>query len=172
MDELSVTTCELPQRPRDIYTDSSFEFAKYRLARACVHSLISAQTRSTDRTHRRRSREVVHKLVSDSTTFTYDTILALDHKYRDVLHECSVASMKRDISTRANPSRTWKEAIAEEGLHSRLVRLHRPFMAKHAYSRTSCLESAEKLVRSHAIITATTRNVSPVHLSLPVRVRS
>ena len=69
--------------------------------------------------------------------------------------------MKRDISTRTNPSRMWKEAIAEEGLHSRLVRLHRPFMAKHAYSRSSCLESAEKLIRSHVVITAATKNVRP-----------
>ncbi|GAA5942915.1 hypothetical protein JCM3775_001226 [Rhodotorula graminis] len=139
MDELSITTCDLPKRGRDIYTDSSFEFAKYRLARA--------------------SREVVNKLVSDSTTFTYDTVVALDRKYRDVLQDCSVARMKRDISTRSSPSRTWKEAIAEEGLHSRLVRLHRPFMAKHAYSRSSCLESAEKLIRSHVVITAATKNV-------------
>ncbi|GAA5846110.1 hypothetical protein JCM9279_004791 [Rhodotorula babjevae] len=139
MDELSITTCDLPNRPRDIYTDSSFEYAKYRLARA--------------------SREVVNKLVSDSTTFTYDTVVALDRKYRDVLQDCTVAHMKRDISTRASPSRTWKEAIAEEGLHSRLVRLHRPFMAKHAYSRSSCLESAEKLIRSHIVITASTKSV-------------
>ena len=36
MNELSITSCDLPKRARDIYTDSSFEFAKYRLARACV----------------------------------------------------------------------------------------------------------------------------------------
>ncbi|GAA6050145.1 hypothetical protein JCM3770_000423 [Rhodotorula araucariae] len=139
LDELSITSCELPQRPREVYTDSSFEYAKYRLARA--------------------SREVVDRLVSDSSTFTYDTITALDRKYREVLKECSVALATHDISTRPSPSKLWKEAIAEEGLHSRLIRLHRPFMAKHAYSHSSCMESAERLIRSHVIITAATKNV-------------
>ncbi|BGP39933.1 hypothetical protein JCM10449v2_003891 [Rhodotorula kratochvilovae] len=139
LDELSITSCELPQRPREVYTDSSFEYAKYRLARA--------------------SREVVDRLVSDSSTFTYDTITALDRKYRDVLKECSVALATHDISTRPNPSKRWKEAIAEEGLHSRLIRLHRPFMAKHAYSHQSCMESAERLIRSHVVVTEATKNV-------------
>ncbi|GAA5875564.1 hypothetical protein JCM1840_003262 [Sporobolomyces johnsonii] len=135
-DQLSPTDWRVEPHPRNVFTDSSFEWAKHRIAQA--------------------SREVFDKLVLDSSTFSYDTILELDRKYRTVLADIEMALPLDGATT---PQRQWKLYVCLEGIHSRIVRLHRPFMMKAKYSRTCCLESAEMVVRNHLKIIKWTNNI-------------
>lgn len=105
------------------------------------------------------SREVFEKLVCSSATFSYDTVLELDRNYRSVLQECAEALSTVEPARMKRGDIFWVRSICDEGLHSRLVRLHRPFMAKHDYSRKCCLESAEKAIRAHSHISKVTKNV-------------
>ncbi|GAA5937252.1 hypothetical protein JCM1841_007021 [Sporobolomyces salmonicolor] len=135
-DQLSPTDWRVEPLPRNVFTDSSFEWAKHRIAQA--------------------SREVFDKLVLDSSTFSYDTILELDRKFRAVLADVEMALPFDGANT---PARQWKLYVCLEGIHSRIVRLHRPFMMKTKYSRECCLESAEMVVKNHLKIIKWTNNI-------------
>ncbi|BGO93972.1 hypothetical protein NBRC10512_005221 [Rhodotorula toruloides] len=137
-EDLSITDWRIDPKPRHVYTDSSFEYAKYRICQA--------------------SRAVFEKLVCSPSTFSYDTVLELDRNYRSVLQECAEALSTVDPARMMRGDVYWVRSICDEGLHSRLVRLHRPFMAKHDYSRKCCLESAEKAIRAHSHISKVTKN--------------
>ncbi|GAA5951850.1 hypothetical protein JCM21900_004165 [Sporobolomyces salmonicolor] len=135
-DQLSPTDWRVEPLPRNVFTDSSFEWAKHRIAQA--------------------SREVFDKLVLDSSTFSYDTILELDRKFRAVLADVELALPFDGADT---PARQWKLYVCLEGIHSRIVRLHRPFMMKTKYSRECCLESAGMVVKNHLKIIRWTNNI-------------
>ncbi|GAA6002401.1 hypothetical protein JCM10207_001101 [Rhodosporidiobolus poonsookiae] len=137
IDQLSTTDWRIDPHPRNVFTDSSFEYAKYCLCRA--------------------SREVLQKLAQSSSSFTYDTVLELDAKYRTTLDELESA-LPSEGQAAQEPVQRWKRLICLEGAHSRLVRLHRPFMAKHEHSRRCCLESAEKVIRMDLDIIRSTNN--------------
>ncbi|GAA5916676.1 hypothetical protein JCM6882_002263 [Rhodosporidiobolus microsporus] len=135
--QLSITDCKIEPHPQTVLTDSSFEYAKYTL---CMSA-----------------RETQDRLKESAETFSYDTVLELDAKYHKVVDELNLAVPSEGQSA-DEPTQRWKRLICQEGTHSRIVRLHRPFMAKHDYSRKACLESAEKVIRADLDVIATTNN--------------
>ncbi|GAA5978176.1 hypothetical protein JCM11641_001125 [Rhodosporidiobolus odoratus] len=136
-DQLSITDWRIEPHPRNVLTDSSFEYAKICICRA--------------------SRGALQKLVASTSSFSYDTVLELDEQYRKVLAEVERA-MPSPGHQLEEASHRWKCNACLEGIYSRLLRLHRPFMAKNEYSRKCCLESAEKVIRSDLAIISVTNN--------------
>ncbi|GAA6024311.1 hypothetical protein JCM11491_005982 [Sporobolomyces phaffii] len=136
LSELSSTDWRISPQPRNVYTDGSFEWAKWRVAQA--------------------SREAFSRLVLQPSTFTYETVVELDAKFRQVIEEVSVALPAEGATTR---SQQWKRLVCLEGVHSRLVRLHRPFLLKKDYSRKCCMESAEIVIKSQLQIQKWTNSI-------------
>lgn len=107
------------------------------------------------------SREAFSRLIVHPSRFSYETITELDAKFRQVLKEVSAALPAEGATTRPQQ---WKRLVCLEGVHSRLVRLHRPFLLKKEASRKSCLESAEIVIKSQLQVQRWTNNV---RLGLP-----
>lgn len=107
-----------------------------------------------------RYRLAFDKLLSGSADLSYSTILELDRTYRSVLRESTQALQDsepgRDGKVTVNQ---WKRLICEDGLHSRLIRLHRPFMTQYDTSRKACIESATRLLYIHSRIAPMSRMV-------------
>ncbi|GAA5946026.1 hypothetical protein JCM10213_005455 [Rhodosporidiobolus nylandii] len=137
LDQLSTTEWRIEPHPRTVLTDSSFEYAKWCMCRT--------------------SREVFTKLIASTSSFSYETVLELDDKYRKALTEIESALPSTGQSA-DEPSQRWKRLICQEAVHSRIVRLHRPFMLKNEYSRKCCLESAELVIRADLAVMASTNN--------------
>ncbi|GAA5968667.1 hypothetical protein JCM3765_004155 [Sporobolomyces pararoseus] len=136
LSELSATEWRLQPQPRNVYTDGSFEWAKRRVAQV--------------------SREAYARLVLQPATFTYEIVLELDTKFRRALEEISAALPAEGATTRPQQ---WKRLVCLEGVHSRLVRMHRPFLLKKDYSRKCCLESAEIVIKSQLQIQKWTNSI-------------
>lgn len=113
------------------------------------------------------------KLLSPAAELSYATIIELDRLYRSALSECLQALQAgiADASGGEVTTAQWKRAVCEDGLHSRLVRLHRPFMTQYEGSRKACLESANQILQIHSRIARMSRNVSPDCLLLPLALR-
>jgi hypothetical protein len=99
--------------------------------------------------------------LSGNTELSYTTILELDRMYRLILDECiqSLQTPANDTNTSEVTNRQRKRWMCEDGLHSRLVRLHRPFMTQYETSRKACVESATLLLQIHRRIAIVSRNV-------------
>ncbi|KAG0658849.1 hypothetical protein C6P46_005595 [Rhodotorula mucilaginosa] len=139
--QMSITDWRIQPKPRSEYTDMSFEYAKHRSSEAY--------------------RLAFDKLLSGNTELSYTTILELDRMYRLILDECiqSLQTPANDTNTSEVTNRQRKRWMCEDGLHSRLVRLHRPFMTQYETSRKACVESATLLLQIHRRIAIVSRNV-------------
>ncbi|GAA5824213.1 hypothetical protein JCM11251_001570 [Rhodosporidiobolus azoricus] len=137
LNQLSITDWKVEPHPHSTLTDSSFESAKFAL---CMSA-----------------RETQDRLRESAETFSYDTVMELDAKYRKVVDELDLAVPSAGQSA-DEPTQRWKRMVCQEGTHSRIVRLHRPFMAKHDYSRRVCVDSAEKVIRADLNVIASTNN--------------
>ncbi|KAM0750481.1 hypothetical protein T439DRAFT_326448 [Meredithblackwellia eburnea MCA 4105] len=144
---LSSTDWRITPLPRSVATDTSFEYVKYMIAM--------------------QSRKVFDSLVTDNSNFSYETVLELDKGYRQIL-EClpdtwKVEHAKKEATT---PKLRWKRHVVQESIHSRIVRLHRPFLtrgysphSRFAYSTRECVESAKVVIASQSNIPDVTNNI-------------
>ncbi|GAA5928833.1 uncharacterized protein JCM15063_003979 [Sporobolomyces koalae] len=135
-EDLSSTEWKVKPRPRSVYTHASFEWARWKVAQV--------------------AREAFARLVLQPSRFTYDVVIELDGKFRQALEDLLMALPIEEAKTRPQQ---WKRLVCLEGVHSRLVRMHRPFLLKKEYSRRKCLESAEIVVRHHLQIQKWTSNI-------------
>ncbi|KAK4705474.1 hypothetical protein P7C70_g726, partial [Phenoliferia sp. Uapishka_3] len=98
-----------------------------------------------------QSRHVFDKLVSESRNFSYEIVLELDRGYRQILDSLPDDwKLERTEIEKRSPQLRWKRHICQEGLHSRIVRLHRPFMtrgytesSRFSFSTQQCVASAK-----------------------------
>ncbi|GAA5981756.1 hypothetical protein JCM10908_004595 [Rhodotorula pacifica] len=139
--QMSITDWRISPKPRSVYTDMSFEYAKHRSCEAY--------------------RLAFDKLLSTTTELDYSTILELDRMYRAILQECLQALQSPPSDAHATGVTTIqrKRWMCEDGLHSRLIRLHRPFMTQYETSRKACIESATQLLKIHKRIAPVSRAV-------------
>lgn len=102
-----------------------------------------------------RSKKVFDTLVgvSESSTFSYDRLLELDSSYKRLLDELPPPWKGGGPDQRSAPHFVWKRNVMFEALHSRIVRLHRPFFtrgytpgSRFAYSTQQCLISARQVI--------------------------
>ena len=142
--ELSPIDWRYTAHPPHVLTSVSFEIYKWRTA--------SMLRTSFDR------------LITQADSFTYETVLELDRGYHEILDNLPKALRQAPSDAAACSSSTtpedktilWQRNLALKGIHSRIVRLHRPFLAraytagsKFASSRAQCLASARLVVDCH-----------------------
>ncbi|GAA5869688.1 hypothetical protein JCM8547_005106 [Rhodosporidiobolus lusitaniae] len=135
--QLSIHDWKVEPYPPNVRTDSSFERAKFFVCRA--------------------AREVFGKVVLSTAPFSYDTVLELDAKYRKILGDFDAATPS-PTKTLDEATERWQKLVCVESAHFRVLRLHRPFMAKNEFSRRACLESAEKIIRADLFVIASTNS--------------
>ncbi|KAJ5174464.1 uncharacterized protein N7482_000341 [Penicillium canariense] len=107
-------------------------------------------------------REVIDALPSillDSTEPDYDTILALDAKFHNLINELPVhfrldpdsVEQSRGIC-KERPYLAWQRVSIHFSIHTRLCRLHRPYHlegimnSNYAYSHMMCIRSAQTVL--------------------------
>ncbi|KAK9447080.1 uncharacterized protein V1518DRAFT_407373 [Limtongia smithiae] len=102
-------------------------------------------------------RRTYDKLITHAKDFSYSTVLELDKGYRNILDNLPEPFKGESNSAEPEDEKLkWQRNVALEGIHSRIVRLHRPFLSrgyskesKFAYSREQCLKSARIIVDCH-----------------------
>ncbi|KAL8292556.1 hypothetical protein RQP46_001168 [Phenoliferia psychrophenolica] len=142
--DLSTTEWRTNPLPRNIVTDASFEYAKFVMAL--------------------QSRKVFDKLVSESETFSYHTVMELDREYRQVLDR--LPDEWKTEHAQKEKKHPQLRHVCQEGIHSRIVRLHRPFLtrgytagSRFRYSTEQCVASARIVISTHHNILDVTNNV-------------
>ncbi|KAJ5730331.1 uncharacterized protein N7483_004839 [Penicillium malachiteum] len=135
--ELSPTEWRYTPQPPHVVTSSSFEVYKWNIANML--------------------RQTFDKLITYADRFSYSTVLELDAGYRKILENLPEAFQRESPAVdRSDPKVRRQRNIALEGIHSRIVRLNRPFLSrayskgsKFAYSRENCLHSARIVIDCH-----------------------
>ncbi|GAA6062125.1 hypothetical protein JCM10212_003160 [Sporobolomyces blumeae] len=135
--QLSMTDWKIEAQPDTVVTDATFERLKYKLSQI--------------------SRKTFDIFVTGSRTFNYGSILEMDREYRMILDEMPDA-WSQEHSSREEKD-VYLKAIrnaALQSIHNRIVRLHRPFLArgwtpgsKFAYSTNACVRSARVILVCH-----------------------
>jgi hypothetical protein len=123
--------------PVYIATSSSFEICKWRIADML--------------------RKTYDKLVTQSERFSYSNVLELDQGYRDILDTLPVSYRSDYVPPHAEDSKLRSQRdFVLDAIHSRLLRLHRPFLtkgyepsSKYTDSKEKCLTSALTLIDRH-----------------------
>ncbi|ORY80238.1 hypothetical protein BCR35DRAFT_304422 [Leucosporidium creatinivorum] len=135
-DELSPTEWKITEQPRSVITDGTFDYFK------CQIGI--------------QSRKVFDKLVTNASSFSYDTVLELDREYRDLLAQIPAEDPEREG---ARPYLRWKRLVCSEAVQSRICRLHRPFLtrgfnsgSRFAFSAEKCVEAAQFVISNVGII--------------------
>ncbi|GAA6027373.1 hypothetical protein JCM8097_007805 [Rhodosporidiobolus ruineniae] len=134
--ELSATDWRITPSPPSVLTDASLEIHKYHMARI--------------------SRKTFDYLVAAGTAFNYGKIMEIDREYRELL-DSMPDNFRQEYSAleEKDPIIRGKRYIALQGVHNRIVRLHRPFLVKgwtspkFAYSTEACIKSAKVVLVSH-----------------------
>ncbi|GAA6022558.1 hypothetical protein JCM10207_006585 [Rhodosporidiobolus poonsookiae] len=145
--ELSPTDWRITPSPPNVLTDASLERHKGAMANI--------------------SRKTFDALVAEGSSFNYGTILCLDREYRELLASMpDVFSQEYASLENKDPVIRGKRYIALQGVHNRIVRLHRPFLvkgwaegSKFAYSTDACIKSAKIVLVSHHNNLAVNRNL-------------
>ncbi|KAJ5986630.1 hypothetical protein N7451_010995 [Penicillium sp. IBT 35674x] len=135
--ELSPTDWQYTPRPAHVVTASSFEVYKWNIANML--------------------RLTFDKLITYADKFSYATVLELDAGYRKILEGLPEAYQRENSAVDGSDPRIRRQRnIALEGIHSRIVRLNRPFLSrgyakgsKFANSKDNCLNSARIVVDCH-----------------------
>ncbi|KAI5476155.1 Zn(2)-C6 fungal-type transcription factor [Pseudohyphozyma bogoriensis] len=150
--DLSTTEVKCTPLPRNVLTDSSFEYLKRLLAE--------------------QGRTVFDKLISDGSQFSYSTVLELDRGYRQILDQLPDAWRHEHTTLEAKfPKLRVRRHIVHDGVHSRIMRLHRPFLtrgyspnSRYSYSTEQCVASAKIVIAAHHNILNETNNMYFVYL--------
>ncbi|OJJ45899.1 hypothetical protein ASPZODRAFT_133766 [Penicilliopsis zonata CBS 506.65] len=132
--DLSSTDWRFTTQPARVATSNSFEVYKWHIADML--------------------RQTYDRLITHVDRFSYAGVLHLDAGYRKIEEDLPDAyryeQEGEDLKVR------WQRNVALEGIHSRIVRLHRPFLSrgyaresKCVYSREQCLRSARIVVDCH-----------------------
>ncbi|GAA5842582.1 hypothetical protein JCM11251_004909 [Rhodosporidiobolus azoricus] len=134
--DLSPTDWRISPSPPSVLTDASLEYLKLMMATI--------------------SRKTFDSLVAGGSAFNYGQILALDREYRELLATMpDVFQQEYTVMEEKDPIIRGKRYIALQGVHNRIVRLHRPFLVKgwdnpkFAYSTEACIKSAKTVLVSH-----------------------
>ncbi|GAA5958954.1 hypothetical protein JCM8115_000702 [Rhodotorula mucilaginosa] len=135
--DLSTTEWKVNPAPQSVLTDSTLERHKYQMARL--------------------ARKTFDMLVVSPEPFNYGMIHELDREYREMLNAMPDAFQHEYATLEAqDPYIRSRRYIAMQGVHNRIVRLHRPFLVKgwepnsrFAYSSEACVRSAKVVVLSH-----------------------
>ncbi|GAA5908273.1 hypothetical protein JCM6882_006789 [Rhodosporidiobolus microsporus] len=134
--ELSPTDWRITPSPTSVLTDASLEY----------HKLMMAGI----------SRKTFDLLVAGGSAFNYGQILTLDREYRELLENMpDVFQHEHTSMEEKDPIIRGKRYIALQGVHNRIVRLHRPFLVKgwdhpkFAYSTEACIKSAKTVLVAH-----------------------
>ncbi|GAA5873880.1 hypothetical protein JCM8547_008629 [Rhodosporidiobolus lusitaniae] len=134
--ELSPTGWHITPSPPSVLTDASLEMHKLKMATI--------------------SRKTFDSLVASGTAFNYGTIVNLDREYRELLASMpDVFQQEYMALEKEDPIIKGKRYIALQGVHNRIVRLHRPFLVKgwqhpkFSFSTDACIKSAKVVLVSH-----------------------
>ncbi|GAA5981692.1 hypothetical protein JCM10908_004568 [Rhodotorula pacifica] len=135
--DYSTTDWKISPAPQSVLTDATLERHKYEMARL--------------------ARKTFDMLVISSEPFNYGMVHELDREYRELLDAMPDAFQHEFASLEAqDPNIRSRRYIAMQGVHNRIVRLHRPFLVKgwepnsrFAYSSEACVRSAKVVVLSH-----------------------
>lgn len=92
--------------------------------------------------------------MNSTDTLRSTIVLSLDAGYRAILD-----SLPKEFVSEVQATRDPQRHFILEGIHNRILRLHRPFLTrgyrneKFRYSTKACLKSAEKVISSsHKIV--------------------
>ncbi|KAI5479563.1 cell cycle control protein, Cwf22 [Pseudohyphozyma bogoriensis] len=138
--DLSPTDWYLSPYPPNIVTDCSFENAK---------RLGAVQTR-----------KVFDKLLSPGANFTYAAVLEMDQGYRKILDELpDFWKTEHQAIEIKYPKMRRIRFITLEGVHSRIMRLHRPFLMRGYQPGSPVRFSTEQCVASARIVVVAIHNI-------------
>ncbi|GAA5857617.1 hypothetical protein JCM8547_004298 [Rhodosporidiobolus lusitaniae] len=134
--QLSNTDWRINPSPRSVWTEASLEYAKLRGG----HYM----------------KLMFDRLVTHGRSFTYETVLELDRELKNQLDEFPAGLASENTRAEAaNPLLRKQRYFAISGLHSRVVRLHRPYSLlgftnpKFRYSTETALKSARACITAH-----------------------
>ncbi|GJN87791.1 hypothetical protein Rhopal_000746-T1 [Rhodotorula paludigena] len=134
--QLSNTDWKVDPAPRSVWTDSSLEYCKWRGGRFM--------------------KLLFDKLVTHAQDFTYETVLYLDREMRSDVNAMPDALASESVRLdQQNPKLRRQRFSALAGVHSRLLRLHRPYVllgytdSRYRYSTDQCLRAARICVIAH-----------------------
>ncbi|KAK9894355.1 hypothetical protein P389DRAFT_197652 [Cystobasidium minutum MCA 4210] len=133
--ELSLTDWKINPHPPNVITSTAFHVTVWHIANVL--------------------RMTYDKVVTNASTFCYDTVMELDREYQKMLDELPLLSDRADES-KLSETTYMQRHIALIGTHSRIARLHRPYLSRgytpgsrFSYSRDRCLWSAGIMVQCH-----------------------
>ncbi|BGP32255.1 hypothetical protein JCM10296v2_004036 [Rhodotorula toruloides] len=122
----------VPPRPAEEATDISLDLVKFRTA-----------------LEQRKFKE----MMDGDLPLTYDAILAIDGNYRAILDSLPVQLRENYIPPLGEPlTNLWRRNMAIQRVHSRILRVHRPFMAKgwtvekYRRSTTTAISAARSIL--------------------------
>lgn len=149
-------------------------------ARACSQPL-SEPTEMTYSIGKIELAQAIRELVDEASQagleveeMSYEQILAFDKKFTELLnglpwfYSMDEASRRKSAPLeRERPYIAWQRNFIHFGFHTRLSRLHRPYLARghndprYAYSRMICLRSARKVIEMEQQMRQPARGVNP-----------
>ncbi|BGO91559.1 hypothetical protein NBRC10512_003219 [Rhodotorula toruloides] len=122
----------VPPRPAEEATDISLDLVKFRTA-----------------LEQRKFKE----MMDGDLPLTYEAILAIDGNYRAILDSLPVQLREDYIPPLGEPlTNLWRRNMAIQSVHSRILRVHRPFMAKgwtvekYRRSTTTAISAARSIL--------------------------
>lgn len=141
-DDLISTTGEQYDFPLSVPTSMSAFLLRVRLADLCRQVIDTLPTISLD-----------------PQETDYDTVLALDAKFRGLLHDLPqffqldpISVQQTEQICRERPYLPWHRIALHLGINTRICRLHRPFHLavstnpRFAFSRTACIKAAQSVL--------------------------
>ncbi|KAI5480447.1 C6 transcription factor [Pseudohyphozyma bogoriensis] len=135
--DLSPTDWKVEPLPRTMVTDVSFEHMKRLMAT--------------------QGRKAFDKLITSGGTLSFDEVKELDAGYRRLLEDLpDQFKTEHTALEQQDPKIRWRRHGAQAGVHSRIMRLHRPFLSRgylpnspFRHSTDQCVASAKIVISSH-----------------------
>ncbi|GAA5886329.1 hypothetical protein JCM3774_001787 [Rhodotorula dairenensis] len=131
-------------RPDHLATDTSLDLVRHRIALEQYHFKES--------------------LGQSEAELTYEVVLATDARYQAILDDIPADLSEAYIPPLGEPLMTlWRRSAVVQGIHSRILRLHRPYIAKGRTDETYRF-STERAISAARVILATQVSLSSAPL--------
>ncbi|GAA5983587.1 hypothetical protein JCM10908_000344 [Rhodotorula pacifica] len=134
----------VPPRPEHLATDTSLDIVRHRIALEQYH--------------------FKEGLGQTGQVMTYEVVLAADARYQAILDDIPTDLSEAYIPPLGEPLMTlWRRSATVQGIHSRILRLHRPYIAKGRTDETYRF-STERAISAARVILATQVSLSSAPL--------
>ncbi|TKA56963.1 hypothetical protein B0A53_01364 [Rhodotorula sp. CCFEE 5036] len=134
----------VPPRPDHLATDTSLDLVRHRIAL--------------------EQYQFKEGLGQSGEVMTYEVVLATDARYQAILNDIPADLSEAYIPPLGEPLMTlWRRSAVVQGIHSRILRLHRPYVSKGRTDETYRF-STERAISAARVILATQVSLSSAPL--------